>query len=190
MRRIVVTEFVTVDGVFEDPGGSEGTKQGGWNFKFFGEEDVKFKAEELFPAGALLLGRVTYQGFADAWPDRSDELGFADKMNSLPKYVVSNTLELADWEHSTIIRGDIAGQIRKLKEGSGGDILVYGSARLVHFLLAEGLIDQLDLMVQPIVVGEGKKLFPDGTATTTMKLVKTRVHNTGNVVLTYEPQKD
>src|SRR6185436_2775049 len=112
MRKVIASEFITVDGVIEDPGGSENTKHGGWSFKFFSDEYGKFKGEELFSAGAMLLGRTTYEGFAAAWPERTDEYGFADRMNSLPKYVVSTTLQKANWNNSTIVSGDLAKEIQ------------------------------------------------------------------------------
>jgi len=135
MGRIVVTEFVTLDGVIEDPGGSEKTAQGGWAFKFErGDEGDKYKFDELMAADVLLLGRVTYEGFAAAWPNYSDEVGFAAKMNSMPKYVLSSTLEQGSWENSTVLRGDAAVEAAKLKAQVAGDILVEGSASLVHAL--------------------------------------------------------
>jgi dihydrofolate reductase len=121
MRRIVVSEFVSLDGVMEDPGGAEGTAQGGWAFKFErGPDGDRYKLDELVAADAMLLGRVTYEGFAQAWPSITDEVGFADKMNGMPKYVVSSTLEKAEWRNSTILRGDVAAEVRKQHEGGAG----------------------------------------------------------------------
>src|SRR3989441_2930617 len=131
MRKVVVSEFVTVDGVIEDPGGSEGFAHGGWSFHSFSDEAAKYKYDELFAADALLLGRVTYEGFAEAWPSREDPAGFADKFNSMPKFVVSSTLERADWNNSTIIRGGLAEEVGDLKQRFSADILVNGSATLV-----------------------------------------------------------
>src|SRR5689334_11409459 len=130
MSKIVITEFISLDGVYEDPGGAAGYKHGGWSFKFSNPDGMKFKLDETLAAGALLLGRVTYEGFAAAWPGREDDAGFADKMNSMPKYVVSSSLESADWNNSHIVRGDVAAEVAKLKEGDGGDILVAGSRTL------------------------------------------------------------
>jgi dihydrofolate reductase len=160
MGTIVVTEFVSLDGVVEDPGGSEGTRHGGWTFTFDrGPGGDKFKLDELDGAEAQLLGRVTYQGFAAAWPSRDDELGFAKRMNSMRKYVVSTTMTDADarWENSEVVRpSDLAA----LKERVNGTLLVGGSIRLAHTLMQQGLVDVLRLMVFPIVLGEGRKVFP------------------------------
>jgi dihydrofolate reductase len=132
MRKIIVSEYVTLDGVMEDPGGAEGFKHGGWSFEFWNEEAAKFKFDEFFASGALLLGRVTYQGFAKAWPSMTDEAGFSDRMNSLPKFVVSTTLEKAEWNNSTLIKGNIPEEVSRLKQQPGQDILVAGSGTLVH----------------------------------------------------------
>ena len=161
MRRIVVTEFVSLDGVMEDPGGAEGTPDGGWAFKFErGPEGDKYKFDELMAADAMLLGRVTYQGFAQAWPSMTDEVGFADKMNGMRKYVVSSTLEQAEWKNSQILRGDVADEVRKLKAQEGGDILVAGSAQLAHALQDADLVDEYRLMVYPTVLGSGQAPVP------------------------------
>jgi dihydrofolate reductase len=189
MRRIVVSEFVSLDGVIEDPGGAEGFDRGGWAFKFErGPEGDRFKLDEVMEADAMLLGRVTYQGFAEAWPSRTDEAGFADKMNGMRKYVVSSTLEQADWNNSTVIGGDVPAEIAKLKQGPGGDILVAGSARLVQTLHAHGLVDEYRLMVFPTVLGSGKKLFADGRPQADLKLTDCRpVGPDGVAVMVYEP---
>src|SRR5215467_5980510 len=126
MRNVVVTEYVTLDGVMEDPGGGEKSKHGGWSFQFWSDESAKFKYDELFASDALLLGRVTYEGFAKAWPAMKDEAGFADRMNSIPKYVVSSTLKDLQWSNSHLIEGDIAEAVGKLKDEDGLDILVAG----------------------------------------------------------------
>src|SRR6476469_10443123 len=160
MGRIVVTEFVSLDGVMEDPGGSENFAQGGWSFKISrGEGGVKNKLDETFASDALLLGRVTYEGFAEAWPTRDGE--FADKFNSMPKYVVSATLDKPEWNNSTVLKGDVAEEVRKLKQEQDGDIVVHGSARLAQTLLEHDLVDELRLMVYPVVLGSGKRLFGD-----------------------------
>jgi dihydrofolate reductase len=172
MGKLVVSEFVTVDGVMEDPGGSEGFERGGWAFQFErGAEGDKFKLEEALAADALLLGRKTYEGFAAAWPSRKDEAGFADKMNSMPKYVVSTTLRDPEWSNSTAIGDDLPAEVAKLKD-EHGTILVYGSAQLLHALLRHGLVDELVLMVFPVVLGEGKRLFADGLDRTGFELVE------------------
>ncbi len=157
MRRIVVSEFITVDGVIEDPGGQHGGI-GGWAFEFDrGPEGDKFKLDEVMSADGLLLGRETYEGFAAAWPSMTDEVGFAEKMNGMPKYVVSSSLERADWNNSSIIRGDVVGQISQLD----GELLVNGSAQLVRTLIEHDLVDEYRLMVFPVVLGQGKRLFGD-----------------------------
>ena len=163
MGKLVVSEFVTLDGVMEDPGGAEGFAHGGWAFRFErGPEGDRFKLEEVLAADSLLLGRKTYEGFAEAWPGRTDEAGFADKMNAMPKLVVSSTLEHADWNNSTLIRGDVAAEVATLKEQAGGDILVAGSRQLVGTLMRHDLVDEYRLMVFPVVLGSGKRLFEDG----------------------------
>jgi dihydrofolate reductase len=189
MSKLVVSQFVTVDGVMDDPGGSEASESGGWAFQFDrGPEGDQFKLDEVMRADALLLGRVTYQGFAQAWPGRSDEAGFADKFNSMPKYVFSTTLEQAEWNNSTLLRGDVAGEVSKLKQQPGGDILVNGSRTLVHTLMEHDLVDEYRLMVFPIVIGAGKRLFEDGSKKTPLRLTEAKpVGPDGVIVLTYEP---
>ena len=187
MRNIVVSQFVTVDGVFEDPGGSEGVERGGWAFQFErGPEGDQFKLDEVMASEALLLGRVTYEGFAAAWPSRTGE--FADKFNGMPKYVVSRTLESPEWNNSTVISGDVAGEVEKLKSSGEGDILVNGSAQLVRELMEHDLVDEYRLMVFPIVLGSGKRAFGDTARATALRLVESRpVGPDGVVILTYRP---
>ncbi len=187
MRKVVVSEFVTLDGVMEDPGGGEKFEHGGWSFKFWSDEAAKFKFDELFASDALLLGRVTYQGFAAAWPSMKDE--FADRMNSLPKYVVSTTLNEVEWNNSRLIKGNVAEEVSKLKQQPGQDILVGGSRTLVQTLMQHDLIDEYRLMVHPVVLGSGKRLFGDGAAAKTLRLGDTKTYSSGVVVLTYEPGK-
>src|SRR6478736_8754602 len=154
MRKVIVSEYVTVDGVMEDPGGAEGFEHGGWAFKFErGEEGDKFKLDETMESDALLLGRVTYEGFAAAWPSRDGE--FADKFNNMPKFVVSSTLEDPEWNNSTVLKGDVAEEVGKLKERQDGDVVVHGSPQLVQTLLEHDLVDELRLMVFPLVLGTG-----------------------------------
>jgi dihydrofolate reductase len=161
MGKLVVTEFVSVDGVFEDPGGAEGYEHGGWTFEYDrGDDGNKFKLDELMEAEVQLLGRVTYEGFAEAWPSREGE--FADKLNKDPKYVVSTTLNDPEWQNTTVISGNVAEEIAKLKERTNGVILVAGSGTLVGALLEADLVDELRLMVFPTVLGRGRRLFPDG----------------------------
>ncbi|MGH3472168.1 MAG: dihydrofolate reductase family protein [Nocardioidaceae bacterium] len=187
MGRLVVTEFISLDGVFDDPGGSEGTKNGGWTFTFDrGDDGDRFKLDELLAADAQLLGRVTYDGFAAAWPKIQDEVGFADKMNSMPKYVVSSTLREATWNNTTVIRGNVSEEVSALKRRHSGDLLIAGSGTLVRGLMASRLIDELRLMVFPIVLGEGRQLFGPATATTRMTLVESKpVGRDGVMVMTY-----
>jgi dihydrofolate reductase len=191
MGRLVATEFVSLDGVFEDPGGAEGTDIGGWTFKFErGDDGDHFKFDELMAADAQLLGRVTYEGFARAWPSIADEVGFATKMNEMPKYVVSTTLERPEWNNTTVIRGDLAEEISGLKERHAGDVLIAGSGQLVRGLLSRGLIDEYRLMVFPIVLGHGRTLFGGATEAATLRLVDTKpVGPDGVVILTYEPHR-
>jgi dihydrofolate reductase len=167
--KIVATEFVSLDGVFEDPGGSEGSANGAWTFKFDrGEEGTRFKLKELTDADAQLLGRVTYQGFAKAWPTVKDEAGFADKMNNMPKLVVSSTLKSADWNNSQVIAYDPA-KIAAIKDEYARDILIAGSGTLVRALIQDGLLDRLNLMVFPVALGKGRRLF-DGVSLAKFKL--------------------
>jgi len=160
MGRIVVSEFVTLDGVMEDPGGAETFAHGGWAFKFErGPEGDKFKLDEVMEADAMLLGRLTYEGFAQAWPERTDEAGFAGKMNGMRKYVVSSTLADPTWNNSVVVRGELAEEAAKLKAEHDGDILVAGSRQLVQGLTERHLVDEYRLMVFPTLLGSGKKLF-------------------------------
>ena len=173
MGRLVVTEFVSVDGVFEDPGGAENYEHGGWTFEYDrGEEGNKFKLDELMEAEVQLLGRVTYEGFAEAWPTREGE--FADKLNSDPKYVVSTTLKDPEWQNSTVISENVPEEIAKLKEQTRGVILVAGSGTLVGTLLGADLVDELRLMVFPTVLGRGRRLFPDGIDRLKLTLMESR----------------
>ena len=173
--RLVVTEFLTLDGVMEDPGGAEKTPHGGWAFRFErGADGDKFKFDELMAADAQLLGRRTYQGFAAAWPSIKDEVGFAERMNPMPKYVVSNTLQTADWTNTTILRGSVLDEVAKLKQQPGRDLLVAGSAQLVRALAQHHLVDEYRLMIFPIVLGGGKRLFDDGVPPTPLRIVDSR----------------
>jgi dihydrofolate reductase len=189
MGKLVVSEFVTVDGVFEDPGGSEDFERGGWAFEFErGEDGDKFKLDETMDAEAQLLGRRTYEEFAKAWPSREGE--FADKFNSMPKYVVSTTLENPEWQNTTVIGGDdAAAEIRRLKEEIDGVILVAGGAKLLKYLLDEGLVDELRLMVFPVVLGKGRRLFLDHTAKNPLELAEVKsVGEDGVILQIYRPR--
>jgi len=184
--RIVVTEFMSLDGVVEDPGGAEDFKHSGWSFEFSrGEEGEKFKLDETMSSEALLLGRVTYEGFAKAWPTRDGE--FADKFNAMPKYVVSSTLENPEWNNSTVLKGDVAEEVGKLRQEHDGDIVVHGSPQLVQTLIEHDLVDELRLMVFPVVLGTGKGLFGETSDKKTLRLVDSKVVGDGVAILTYAP---
>ena len=186
MGRIVVTEFISLDGVMEAPGGGEDFKHAGWTFNISrGEEGDKFKLDETLNSEALLLGRVTYQRFAAAWPSRKNE--FADKLNRMPKYVVSSTLEKAEWNNSTVLRGDVVAEVSKLKQDSSGDIVVHGSAQLVQALIEHDLVDELRLMVFPVVLGTGKRLFGDTSDKKRMRLASSKTVGDGVVILIFQP---
>ena len=188
MGRIVVTEFVTLDGVMEDPGGAEGFKYGGWSFEFSrGDEGDQFKLDETRSSEALLLGRVTYDGFADAWPERDGE--FADMFNNMPKYVVGSTADASRWTNATVLAGDAVEAARRVREQHQGDIVVHGSARLAQTLLEHDLVDELRLMVFPVVLGEGKRLFGKTSEKKTLRLVDSRAVGDGVLILTYEPAR-
>jgi dihydrofolate reductase len=187
MGRIVVTEFVSLDGVVEDPGGGGDFKYGGWSFEIDrGNEGNEFKLDETRGSEALLLGRVTYEGFAEAWPSRDGE--FADKLNSMPKYVVSSTLTAPEWTNSTVLQGDdLVEAVSKLKQDADGDVVVHGSAQLVQTLIEHDLVDELRLMVYPVILGTGKRLFGDSGEKKTLRLVDSKVVGDGVMILTYAP---
>ena len=189
MGKIVATEFISLDGVIEDPGGSEDYVHGAWTFEFDrGDEGNKFKLDELEEAEAQLLGRVTYEGFADAWPQREGDPnmgGFAKKMNTMPKYVYSNTLESADWQNTTGLSDDFAEDIRRVKDEVDGVILVAGSASLVQGLIAADLLDELRLMVFPVTLGGGKRLFADDGRKVPLALTDARPGGAGIPLQTY-----
>jgi dihydrofolate reductase len=187
--RIVVTEFVSLDGVMEDPGGAEGYRHGGWTFEFDrGPEGDKFKLDEALGAEALLLGRVTYEGFAAAWPSRDGE--FADKFNTMPKYVVSSTLEKADWTNSTVLEGDLAAGVAALRQKHDGDVVVNGSARLVQALIEHDLVDELRLMVFPVVLGSGRRLFGETSDKKRFRLTSSTTVGDGVAIQVYEPVRE
>jgi dihydrofolate reductase len=186
MGRIVVTEFVSLDGVMEDPGGAESFRHGGWSFEISrGDEGDQFKLDETLSSEALLLGRLTYEGFAAAWPSREGE--FADKFNTMPKYVVSSTLEDPEWNNTTVLKGEVPEEVAKLRQEQDGDIVVHGSARLVQTLLERGLVDELRLMVFPVVLGSGKRLFDELSDKKPLRLVDSKVVGDGVTILIYEP---
>ncbi|MDX6456107.1 MAG: hypothetical protein QOD48_2214 [Gaiellaceae bacterium] len=189
MGRIVITEFVSLDGVMEAPGGGEDYEHAGWTFEIDrGPEGDKFKLDETFASEALLLGRVTYEGFAAAWPSVENE--FADKFNSMPKYVVSSTLQTAEWNNSTVLSGDVVEEVSKLKQEHDGDIVVHGSARLVQALIEHDLVDELRLMVFPVVLGSGRRLFGDTSDKKRLRLTDSKTVGDGVAILIYEPVRD
>lgn len=185
MRKLIVSEFVSLDGVMEAPGGEEGHPHSGWVFDFMSPEQERFKLDEVLAAEALLLGRVTYEGFAAAWPARGGE--FADKMNAMPKFVASTTLTDLDWNNSALIRGDVPEAVAKLKQEEGGPLLVAGSRMLVQTLMRHGLVDEYRLMICPVVLGTGDRLFPETTDKMVLKLGATQTFDSGVVVHTYHP---
>lgn len=186
MGRIIVTEFVTLDGVMEAPGGGEDFEYGGWSFDTDrGEEGNRFKMEETDSSAALLLGRVTYEGFAAAWPTRTGE--FADKFNNMPKYVVSSTLQQADWNNTVILSGDVVEEVSRLKQEVDGQIVVHGSARLAQTLLDHDLVDELRLMVFPVVLGKGQRLLAGINSKKALRLTDSRTVGDGVAILIYEP---
>ena len=185
MGRIVITEFVSLDGVIEAPGGGEGFKYDGWSFEIDrGEEGNAFKLEETMASDALLLGRKTYEGFAAAWPSRDGE--FADKFNTMPKYVVSSTLSEPEWTNTTVLEGDLSENVAKLKEAHEGDVVVHGSARLAQALIDQYLVDELHLMVFPVVLGEGKRLFGPTGDKKRLRLSDSQTVGDGVLILTYQ----
>ena len=184
MRKLIVTEFVTLDGVMEAPGGEPGHPHSGWVIPFVDPEYMQFKLEETLAAESLLIGRVTYESFAGAWPRREGE--FADKMNAMPKHVVSATLQNPEWSNTTVIGDDVAGAVSRLKAADGGPILVAGSCTLVQALMRHGLVDELRLMIFPVVLGGGRKLFAETPDKTVLRLAGMRAFATGVVLHTYE----
>jgi dihydrofolate reductase len=188
MGKIIVSEFITLDGVIGAPGGEDSLgERSGWSIPYFSEETAKFKLDDLLASDALLMGRATYQIHAAAWPSMTDEEGFADRMNSLPKYVVSTTLEKVEWNDSRLIRGNIPEAVKKLKQEIQRDILIDGSGELVNLLMQHDLVDEYRLLVHPVVVGKGKRLFREDSQKKELRLIEARAFGTGVVALTYQP---
>jgi dihydrofolate reductase len=186
MGRIIVTEFVSLDGVMEAPGGGEAFDRGGWTLEVDqGEDGARFKLEETLDAEAVLLGRATYEAFAASWP--SPEGAFADKLNAMPKYVVSSTIHDPTWANATVLEGEVVEQVAKLRAGQDGDVVVHGSARLVQTLVEHDLVDELRLMVFPVVLGAGKRLFGDTSTIKHLRLVESRTVGDGIALLIYRP---
>jgi dihydrofolate reductase len=179
MRKLVVSEFVSLDGVIEEPM---------WTFPYWNDEIAKFKQKEMFGSDSLLLGRVTYEGFAQAWPGRTDEEGYADRMNNMPKAVVTTTLDSLAWTNSTPVRGNLTEEVNKLKQQPGRDILLFGSGKLVQSLIDFDLVDRYNLLIYPVVLGKGQRLFEDGR-NTKLKLVETQPYSSGVVAAVYEPDR-
>jgi len=184
MRELIVTEFITLDGVIEAPGGEPTHPHTGWTIDFAGPEQMQYKLDEVLEAEALLLGRKTYEGFADAWTPREGE--FADKMNAMPKFVASTTLTELDW-NATLLEGDVPAAVADVKQLDGGAILVAGSATLAHTLIEHDLVDEYRLMIFPVVLGSGKRLFPDSPDKRTLRLVEAKQFPAGVVVHHYRP---
>ena len=190
MGKLAVSEFMSLDGIIEDPGGAEGYAQGGWSFRNPTPDGDQFKLTELRDADVLLLGRVTYQGFAAAWPAMEDTTGeYGKKMNGLPKVVVSTTLTEATWKNSTILSGDVPAGVAELKRRFDGDVLVFASATLVDTLREHDLVDEYRLMVHPVVLGRGKRMFKEGAAGTGLKLAECRNVGPDVLLLTYRPAR-
>jgi dihydrofolate reductase len=188
MAKIVITEFVSLDGVVEDPGGIKDFKHGGWSFEIDrGEEGERFKLEETLHTEALLLGRVTYEEFAAAWPSRNGE--FADRFNGLPKYVISSTLTDPEWNNSTVLSGEVVEEVSRLKRDLDGDIVVHGSVQLARTLLEQDLVDELRLMVYPVVLGAGERLFGETGDKKPLRLVSAKAVGDGVTILIFEPAR-
>jgi dihydrofolate reductase len=179
MRKVVAAEYVSVDGVMENPA---------WTGEFWSDELAKAQYDLLFASDALLLGRVTYQGFAAAWPTMEGTGDFGVRMNTMPKYVVTRTLDTAEW-NATLIKGDVAQAVAELKQQPGQNLLIYGSADLVNTLMEHDLIDEYRLMLHPVVVGSGKRLFREGHATKSLRLADMQQTGTGVLILTYAPAR-
>lgn len=189
MSKLIVSEFVSLNGVMEAPGGEEGHPHTGWTFEaIYGDDHYAYKQQEIEEAGSLLLGRVTYEGFSSAWPER--EGPFADKINSMPKYVVSSTLTDPDWENTTVLDGDPIESVTRLKSAEGGPILVNGSARLVHALAEAGLVDEYRAMVHPVLIADGLRMFTDPAEMQKLRLTDSIAYDSGVALLIYEKRVD
>jgi dihydrofolate reductase len=188
MGKVVITEFISLDGVIEDPGGAEDFEHGGWSFEISrGDEGDRFKLDETMASDALLLGRRTYEGFAEAWPSREGE--FADKFNSMPKYVVSSTLGEPEWANTTVIDGDLGEAVAKIRDEHEGDIVVHGSGQLAQALIDRDLVDELRLMVFPVVLGSGKRLFGETSDKKRYELADSKPVGDGVTILVYRANR-
>lgn len=187
MSKLIVSEFVSLNGVIEAPGGEEGHPHSGWTFEsIYGDDHYAYKQEEIEEAGSLLLGRKTYEGFSAAWPER--EGSFADKINSMPKYVVSSTLTDPEWHNTTVLAGDPVESVSKLKDQDGGPILVNGSAQLVHALAEAGLVDEYRAMVHPVLIADGLRMFPDPQSMQKLRLSESIAYDSGVALLIHEKE--
>jgi dihydrofolate reductase len=190
MGKLIVTEFITADGVIEAPGGGEQPpfKHAGWQRPYSNEAGGKFKYDELLATDALLLGRRTYDAFAAAWPQMGGDGGFGDRMNSLPKYVASTTLKNPAWNNSHVLGADLAGEVSKLKASLHGNVLVYGSGKLANALLRHGLVDEITFLLYPLALGDGQRFFEPGT-NVALDLIETRAMDKGVMLIRYAPKK-
>jgi dihydrofolate reductase len=186
MRKVIVTEYLSLDGVLQDPGGTGEFEHRGWTIPYWNDELAKYQSDQLFASDALLLGRVTYEEFVASWPLRSGD-PFSDRMNSLPKFVASTTLEEPLEWNATLLKGDLAEEVAKLKQQPGQDILIYGSGELVNTLMRHNLIDVYRVMLHPLALGTGKRFFRDGGEKTTLTLTDVKTNGAGVVMLTYQP---
>jgi dihydrofolate reductase len=188
MAKILVSEFLSLDSVMEGPGPDDPFKRAGWSAGYGGKDFLDFKLKELFDAGALLMGKTTYEGFSKIWPTRTNDMGFSATMNSIPKYVVSDNLKDPAWNNTKVISGEVVAEIKKLKDTLDKNILVYGSSVLAETLFNEGLVDDVNIVLFPVVVGEGKKMFKDGE-NFTLNLINTQVMEPSAVLLQYNVTK-
>jgi dihydrofolate reductase len=194
MRKVIVSEFLTLDGVMQAPGlpdedRSGGFEHGGWQMPLLDDAARSVISEGMTGTGGFILGRVTYQIFAGYWPSAPDD-SLSRTMNDLPKYVVSTTLrEPLEWKNSHLIKGDVAKEVAKLKREPGKDLRVIGSGELVQTLMQHDLVDQFDLLINPLVLGSGKRLFRDGGPKTSLRLVDSETSKTGVLIVTYEPER-
>ena len=186
MSKLIVSEFVSLNGIMEAPGGEQTHPHTGWTFKsIYGEDHYAYKDEEIREAESLLLGRKTYEGFAAAWPKRDRSDPFTDKINSMPKYVVSSTLTDPEWENTTVLSGDPIEEVAKLRDADAGPVLVNGSAQLVHALCEAGLVDEYRAMVHPVLVAAGLRMFPDPSEMRILKLSDAKAYDSGVALLIY-----
>ncbi|HEX6302287.1 MAG TPA: dihydrofolate reductase family protein [Acidimicrobiia bacterium] len=189
MSRLIVSEFVSLNGVMEAPGGEPTHPHAGWTFEsIYGDDHYAYKQQEIEEAESLLLGRVTYEGFSAAWPERDGP--FADKINAMPKFVVSSTLTDPEWEKTTVLPGDPIASVATLKESDGGPILVNGSAHLVHALTEAGLVDEFRAMIHPVLIADGLRMFPDPRELQKLRLTESIAYDSGVALLIYQKREE